>query len=402
MAHAKPRVCVVGPSTRFLSGITYYTYSLCTGLNEHFTVSTILMRRLLPARFYPGSARVGKALTTMALPPSVRRYDGVDWFWFPSLFGAARFLIQQRPSVLILQWWTGTVLHTYLVLAVLARLLGITVVIEFHEVLDPGEDSMKWVARYVRLVGPRLFALASGFVVHSAFDRALIRRTFGDTRTPIEIIPHATYGQYRKGSVPSRNESAPRGAPPKCCNLLYFGLIRPYKGVEDLIRAFDAIPDDEIDAYWLTIAGETWEGYTLPAQLIAQSRHGARITFINRYVTDEEVDGLFGGADVVVLPYYRASQSGTLHVALHYGLPVVVTEVGGLVEAVEGYEGAVLTQPGNPPILLDAIRKAAALRGRTFPNPRNWADTGDRYKDFLARLEVFAHRRPRKSERRGG
>jgi glycosyltransferase involved in cell wall biosynthesis len=374
---------VVGPSTRFLSGITYYTYGLCGGLSERFRVSAILLRQLLPTRLYPGHTRVGAAISTIELPATVRRFDGIDWFWLPSLLKALWFLYRQRPAAIIFQWWTGTVLHTYLALALFARLLGITIVIEFHEVLDPGEDGMKWVVRYVRLGAPHLFRLASGYVVHSEFDRTLVTERFGATTKPIEVIPHATYGHYRNGALW-------RPAPDDCCNLLYFGLIRPYKGLEDLIRAFDAIAEDEIAGYWLTIVGETWEGWTLPSMLIQESRYREHITFVNRYVSDDEVDGVFGGADVVVLPYYRSSQSGTLHVALHYGLPVVVTAVGGLVEAVEGYGGAVLTEPANPEALLASIRHAARLRGQRFADPRSWSDTAQRYHEFLATLSTVS------------
>src|SRR2546423_9007856 len=103
------RVCVVGPSTRFLSGITYYTYSLCQALSARGEVSAILMRQLLPTRLYPGHARVGAAMSDLVLPDTVRRVEGVDWFWVPTLGRALRFLAHPRPDVLILQWWTGTV-----------------------------------------------------------------------------------------------------------------------------------------------------------------------------------------------------------------------------------------------------------------------------------------------------
>ena len=103
------RVCVVGPSTRFLSGITYYTYSLCQALSARGEVSAILMRQLLPTRLYPGHARVGAAMSALELPHTVRRVDGVDWFWVPMLGRALWLLAYRRPDVLILQWWTGTV-----------------------------------------------------------------------------------------------------------------------------------------------------------------------------------------------------------------------------------------------------------------------------------------------------
>src|SRR5205085_2626169 len=112
------------------------------------------------------------------------------------------------------------------------------------------------------------------------------------------------------------------------------------------------------------------------------------ITFVNRYVTDAEADGWFGGADVVVLPYHRSSQSGPLHMAFAYGLPVVVTAVGGLVEAVEPYEGAVLAQPRDPESLRTAIREAAGLRGRRFEHPASWTAVAARYEVVLTGSEA--------------
>ena len=392
MVQRTRRICVVGPGTRFLSGITYYTYGLCNALSERFAVSAILIRQLLPTALYPGRKRVGRAISTLALPPDAPAFDGVDWWWGLSLPRALRFLVRERPDVLILQWWTGTVLHTYLMLALLARLLGARIVIEFHEVLDTGEDRLAAASLYVKVVAPWLFRLASGYVVHSSFDERLIAARYGATNIPVRIIPHATYDHYRRGG-------AWRAAPPDCCNLLYFGVIRPYKGVEDLVRAFDAIPPDEIHRYWLTVVGETWEGWALPSELITRSCYRDRITFLNSYVPDDEVDRIFGGADLVVLPYHRSSQSGPLHIALHYGLPVVVSAVGGLTEAVAGYEGAVLTEPADEAALLDAIRRGAALRGRRFDNPRDWAVTARLYEEFVECLPRSPRAAAAKAER---
>src|SRR5262249_45192004 len=148
-----------------------------------------------------------------------------------------------------------------------------------------------------------------------------------------------------------------REAPPDACNLLFFGTIRPYKGLEDLVLAFDTLEPHEIDRYWLTVVGETWEGWTLPTELIRRSRYATRITFVNRYVQDAEVAAYFAGADAVVLPYLRSSASGPLHVAMSHGLPTVVTRVGGLTEAAADYAGAITVEPRNPEVLRDALRQ---------------------------------------------
>ena len=373
---AEPRrVCVVGPGTRFLSGITYYTYSLIEALSEAgHQCSAVLIRNLVPARLYPGRARVGDALTELRLPPDVRRVDGVDWYWGRSLARAVAFLRRERPQVLVLQWWTGAVLHTYLVLAVVARMHGARVVIEFHEAQDVGEAGLPFVSRYMDLLGRRLLRLSAAQLVHSQFDRDLVERRYGVTGSTT-LIPHAGYDY-----LPSRPPL--RTAPPDVVNLLYFGVIRPFKGVEDLITALDLLGPDR-SRFWLTLVGETWEGWDLPNRLIAASPHRDRITFVNRYVTDAEAAGYFAGADVVVLPYHRSSSSGPLQIAMAAGLPVVATKVGGLVEATARYPGAVLADPSNPASLAGAVREAAGLVGRRFEGVTTWADTARGYTELF-------------------
>ncbi len=380
------RVLVAGPGTRFLSGVTYYTFSLCNALDGAYAVSAILMRQLLPTFLYPGRSRVGADIARLELRPAIRCFDGVDWYWLPTLLGAVRFLARERPDVVVLQWWTGTVLHTYLVLALCARLLGARLVIEFHEVLDTAEAAIPVVGAYAGAVGRRLARQADGFVIHSEFDRPALEQTYNLGARPVAVIPHGPYNQYQALPARARRRAAPDGA----CNLLFFGTIRPFKGLEDLVRAFDAIPEGEIEGYWLTVVGETWEGWTLPGELIAASRYRDRITFVNHYVRDEEVAAYYAAADAVVLPYHRSSASGPLHVTMSHGLPVVVTAVGGLVEAAAGYEGAILVPPRDPMALREALRRGAALKGRRFDDPHSWGRTVARYEALFDELQDAA------------
>lgn len=380
-AHQLPRVCVVGAGPRFLSGISYYTLRLTNALAHSHRVSAILMRQLLPARLYPGRDRIGADLTRLEYAPGIPVFDGVDWYWLPSILRALTFLLRQRPEVVVLQWWSGTVLHSYLVLAGAARLMGARVIIEFHEVLDTAESKLSLAQAYVGRIAPALVRLAQGFVVHSEYDRVLLEEHYGLGRRPVALIPLGPFNHYQLAA-----EQPERTAPSGCCNLLFFGTIRPYKGLEDLIAAFDAIPEELIGGYWLTVVGETWEGWTLPADLIARSRYGDRITFVNRYVPDEDVAAFFAAADAVVLPYHRSSASGPLHIAMSYGLPVVLTRVGGLPEAAAGYEGATLVPPRDPIALQSALARVAGMRGTQFADPHSWARTAARYDTLFAAL----------------
>lgn len=344
--------------------------------------SVILIRRLLPRLLYPGRGRVGLKRARMEYRPGVATFNGIDWWWGTSLLRAVRFLRARRPEVLLLQWWTAATLHTYLVLALVARLAGIRVVIELHELQDPGEAGLALARGYGHWGLRTLIRFAHGCIVHSKADWELFESGYGPVDARVALVPHGPYDQYRGLAEPTDPVTAAavakvRTAPKSgdVVNLLFFGLIRPYKGLEDLLRVFNALPRDEVEHLWLTVVGETWEGCTEPARLIADSPHADRITFLNEYVPDEVVGAAFAHADVAVLPYRRSSSSGILHVAMSWGLPIVVTSVGGLPEAANGYAGAVFVPPNDPGMLREGMMKAATLVGQKFPDPRSWQDT---------------------------
>jgi glycosyltransferase involved in cell wall biosynthesis len=377
-------IVVVGSGTRFLSGISIYTMRLANALAERHRVSLITMRQLIPARLYPGWKRVGSDLTKLDRDPQVAVFDGIDWYWLPSMIRGAWFLLRRRPEVVIFEWWTATVVHSYIALAILARLWGAKVIVEFHEIIATEELRMGPVRRYVKAMTPILMRLASGFAVHSDFDRQLAIDTWSVAGRPMAVLPHGPHDHYQSDAT--RVERL-RDAPETVCNLLFFGVIRPYKGLEHLVRAFEALPESEIGRYWLTVVGETWEGWALPTDLIAGSPRRERITLVNRYVTDAELHGYLEGADAVVLPYLRSSLSGPLHVAMGYGLPIVMTDVGGNAEAAQGYEGIVLVPPGDSAALMEALRQLPLLAGRRFAHPHTWAQTAEAYDRLMDQLD---------------
>ena len=176
--------------------------------------------------------------------------------------------------------------------------------------------------------------------------------------------------------------------------MLFFGTIRPYKGLEHLIGAFEQLRRDLALPWKLVVVGETWEGWTLPLELIERSPYRDDIEVVNRYVTDQEAAGYFQRADVVALPYLRSSASGPLAIAQACGLPVVVTAVGGLVEAAADYTGAVLVRPGSPDDLARGLLAAADLRGRMHAVPVTWQAVARSYADIFAAVVRPPNRLP--------
>jgi glycosyltransferase involved in cell wall biosynthesis len=380
------RVVVVGAGLHFASGISHYTYLLSSTLVSEYSVGALLMRRLVPERLYPGRDHIGAAVAdSVAYPPEISVYDGVDWYWGRSMAEALKYLDQQRPTVVIFEWWTGAVLHSYLRLARHAKRLGARIILEWHEGQDVGEASIPVARQYVRNLMPRLLSLVDAHVVHSDFDRESISAAYSLDGKIVRVMPHGPY--HHVVTSPSARATASADSP---FRLLCFGVIRPFKGVEDLVEAFNMLDREQASQFRLSVVGETWEGWTAPDEAIARSPHKDLIERVDRYVSDGELREYVAQADAIVLPYHRSSLSGPLFIAMTAGLPTVVTAVGGLTEVVEGYAGAVLVPPQDPGKLRDALLKLPARRGERYANPRSWEQTLDGYRGLIDELRVGA------------
>ena len=329
------------------------------------------------------------------LAAEVPTFDGVDWWGWPSVPRAVSFLRSQRPDVLILQWWSASVLPWYLLLARQAARRGGVVVVELHEDLDTGEARVPLIGWFARRGLKALCWRAAMLVVHSTWDRDRMSASLGISPVRFRVIPHGPYpildtvpgeaiGPPRARSLRERSE----------LTVLFFGTIRPYKGLEHLIGAFEQLRRDWALPWKLVVVGETWEGWTLPLELIERSPYRDDIEMVNRYVTDQEAAGYFQRADVVALPYLRSSASGPLAIAQACGLPVVVTAVGGLVEATADYTGAVLVRPGSPDDLARGLLAAADLRGRMHAVPVTWQAVAQSYADIFAAVVRPPNRLP--------
>lgn len=124
--------------------------------------------------------------------------------------------------------------------------------------------------------------------------------------------------------------------------LLFFGFIREYKGLDLLIQAMNHLDEN----YQLIIAGEVYGSFEKYQQLIDSSNFKNNIHLFNKYIGDDEVTTYFSAADVCILPYKSATQSGITSIANHYDLPIIATNVGGLKETIHHLKtGIIVEQP---------------------------------------------------------
>lgn len=371
------KVCIVGPSKYFLSGISYFIMRLANSLSASCRVSVICYRNLLPRFLFPGRAHVGKEISQLEFLPQVQVYDGMDYNNPLTWYRAYRHLRKTKPDVIILQWWTSSVSHMHLLMKIMGLSLRSRLVIDFHEVVDPLEESIFPLRMYSRLMGKILRDSLDTYIVHSTSDKFLVAKRYGIDPQKIHVIPHGLYDHY--GRVMDTKKARELLSIKEELVILSFGLIRRYKGIPYLIKAFELLPESIVKRSRLLIVGEIWEDREELLCRIKSSPYNEKITLVDEYVPDSKVPVYFSAANIVVLPYTRASQSGIAHIAMPFGKPVIASDVGGLKESLGKYAGAIFV----PPLDSDEIKKKLlqSLESEKIYNPPalGWDEISDQY-----------------------
>ena len=172
---------------------------------------------------------------------------------------------------------------------------------------------------------------------------------FGADPARVHVIPHGAFDyltrQEHEAAAARRSWPAVEGPV-----ILWFGVLRPYKGVDVLMEAFR-----EMEGAELWIVGRPWMAVE-PLKEAARAA-GGTVRFVDRFVTDPEIPAFFRRADVVVLPYRRIDQSGVLYTALAFGKAMVLSDVGGFSEVGRVHGAAELVPPEDPVALRDGARR---------------------------------------------
>jgi glycosyltransferase involved in cell wall biosynthesis len=148
-------------------------------------------------------------------------------------------------------------------------------------------------------------------------------------------------------------ETHPPGPPLRPARLLFFGIVRPYKGLDVLLRALAQAPAEVT----LTVAGEFWADTTEMDNLIAELGLADRVTLRPGYVPADEIPALFGAADALVMPYREATASQNALLAFSYGVPVITTTAGALAEPVRDGVDGLTCAPGDTEDLLRVLKE---------------------------------------------
>ena len=353
------KICVVGSSKRFFSGITAHTIFLANALAEQNEVSVILLRKLLPQFLYPGRKHIGKDDYLIEFAKNVDIYEGMDWNSPLSWFRAYRFLKQRSPDAIIMLWWTSSVAHMQLFLAWANKFrVGAKLILEMHETIDPLEERILPIRLYAKVAGRLLMRTADAFTAHSTSAKDQIAQTYGINRGKIFVKPFGLYENYKRDY--DKGLAKKELGVEEQFVILNFGSIRKYKGVPYLAKAFSALPEAVARNSRLVIAGEDWGDDNELSNLIESSPYKQKITFNPNFVPDEMVPAYFSAADVVVLPYsdiFASAGSAVAQIAMAYGKPIITSNFETMRECLQDYEGAFFTPTGDSMAIAEGIAK---------------------------------------------
>lgn len=285
-----------------------------------------------------------------------------------------RFRRAAEADVVHYQWLTIPALDVRLLPPLRPR------VMTAHYILPPQPSR-----RQVRSAR-RLFGRMDAVVAHSEHSAARLRDEVGLDPAKVRVIPHGAFDYLTKLPAEKPLPAELEGAEGPV--IVFFGLLRPYKGIENLLKAFRRVQGAEL---W--IVGNPRMDVAPLHELAAAA--GGRVRTVTRFVDDAEIPAIFRRADLVVLPYLDAEHSGVLYTALAFGKPLVLSAVGGFPEVAET-GAARLVPPGDAAALATALNELAkdeparaelaAGATRAAAGPFSWDEAGRRTLDLYREL----------------
>jgi glycosyltransferase involved in cell wall biosynthesis len=312
----------------FRGGIAQFSMSLYLALTKEHEVKVFSFSRLYPGFLFPGKTQFVEGCEETGNIPSERILDSINPFSYEK---TAKAIEKYQPDVLVMAYWMPFFAPAYGHIA--HRLRGKTRIIALVHNAVPHESKF-----YDKPLSKMFFKQVNGFMILSESVKTDLLSLYPRAKYCLQAHPlysHFGEKQDKKTACEILHLN------PCKKNLLFFGLIREYKGLDLLIQAMSFLDD----SFQLLIAGESYGDFGKYRQLIEASPAKNRIQALNRYISDEEVPVLFSAACVLVLPYKSATQSGVIPVAYHFELPIVATCVGSLKDTVETAGTGIICRP---------------------------------------------------------
>ena len=332
-SNRKLKVFILGPAYPLRGGLATFDELLCRALIKESHDAQIVSYSLqYPEFLFPGSSQYdqsGKAPEGITIHTKINSVNPFNWL------NVGRFIQREKPDLLIVRYWLpfmGPALGTILRMA---RKRGVKVIAICDNVIPhekrPGDTQF---TRY-------FLKSCHGFVTMSKSVLQDLEQFISTDKKRFLLHPlYTSFGD--KLSKEAAREHLSLNSNDRI--ILFFGLIRKYKGLDLLLEAMgdERIKKEKIK---LLVAGEFYEDRSYYDEIIRKHQLEEQVIFHARFIPNEEVRYYFSAADLLTLTYRNATQSGVTQVAFHFEKPVIVTNVGGLSEIIPDDKCGFVVQP---------------------------------------------------------
>lgn len=313
------RIAILSPFYPYRGGIAQFSGMLYTQLmKEGHEVKAFNFSRLYPDVLFPGKTQYVEEGDHAIVIESDRVLDSISPL---SYFKTVSAIEAFAPEVLIISYWMSFFVPGYAYVA--SRMKKRCRVISLVHNAIPHEPRF-----FDKPMASLLFRQCDGFIIMSDQVKKDLEALYPGARYIQN--PHPLYNHF--GEKIGKEEACGKlGLDSRKRTLLFFGLIRDYKGLDLLIEAVGRLGEE----YQLLIAGECYGSFEKYQGLIDASPARERILVRSEYISDDEIPVYFSAVDALVLPYRSATQSGVVSVAYHYDLPMLATPVGDFPNSIE-------------------------------------------------------------------
>jgi len=337
------KIIIVGTAYPYRGGIAAFTDRLATEfVKEGVDIEVVTFKLQYPSILFPGKTQYSDAKAPEGFPieRKVNSINPLNWR------KVGKEIRSKNPDIVIFTYWMSFFAPCFSKIAKVVKRNGHTKCIGLIHNMIPHEKSL-----LDKMFPPYFVKAMDGFV---ALSKSVLEdvKSLDKQDKPKLFVPHPLYDHF--GEIISRDEAIKHlNLDPKYRYLLFFGLVRAYKGLDLLI---DAFADQRLRKYpvKLIVAGEF---YNDPKPYLKQVEKLGLQDFViieNQYINDVDVKYYFNVAEMVVQPYKSATQSGVTQIAYHFEKPMLVTNVGGLGEMLPNGKVGYVVEP-NAASIADAL-----------------------------------------------
>lgn len=349
----KMKIVILGTSWPYRGGLATFNERLARQfVAEGHEVEIWTFTLQYPSFLFPGKTQytAEPAPDDLVIRRELNSCNPFNWL------RVGRAVRKAAPDLLICCYWMSFFAPSYGLISRMARKNGKTKCIALVHNMIPHEPTI-----LDKLFAPYFVKSQDGFVALSESvvkDIDNIERKISNLKCPISnkpkaSSPHPIYDHY--GARMTKEEACQAlNLDPGKSYMLFFGLVRAYKGLDLLLDAF-AFIKDQLPDLQLIIAGEFYEHEDKYRTQIAANGLTERVILRNEFIPDGDLRKYFGAADLIVQPYKTATQSGVTQVAFHFEKPMLVTNVGGLGEIVHDHQMGYACEPNAQAIATDIL-----------------------------------------------